>query len=325
MKVFYRFFVTIVLTFTALGSAALAAAGPYPEKPIEFVTHSAPGGGSDVFARRMGDMIAKEKILPVPLVVVNKSGGAGAIAIAYVATKKGDPYTILATTTTIYATMARGEVKVSLDDFTPICALIQDPNILVVRANAPYRNVKEFIDAAKKKRKTLNQGMGSIGSTDHILARRVEKATGVEFNIISFKQTMEANTALLGGHIDFSIGNPSELSGQIEAGTLRAIATVTDKRLPSLPNVPTLKEAGVDVSFAQIRGIWGTKNMPKDVVQYLETAFSKVTKTEPWKKYLEGEMVLDAYMGTADYKKWVERGMIAFTQDMNDLGLVKKK
>jgi len=185
--------------------------------------------------------------------------------------------------------------------------------------------VKEFIAEAKKKRKGINQGMGSIGSTDHIMSKRIEKATGVEFNVVSFKQTVEANTALLGGHIDFTIGNPSELVGQIEAGKVRPIAVLTEKRLPYFPNVPTLKEAGLDLSFAQIRGIWGTKEMPDDVVKYLETAFKKITQTESWKKYLQDEMVLDRFMGHDEFKKWLEKDMKALENDMKELGLMKKK
>jgi putative tricarboxylic transport membrane protein len=151
------------------------------------------------------------------------------------------------------------------------------------------------------------------------------KATGAEFNIVSFKQGTEANMALLGGHVDFGLSGPSETAGQIASGQLRVLATATDKRLPYMPNVPTLKEEGINVSFVQIRGIWGTKDMSKDVVQYLETAFNKITKTEPWNKYIENEMVMNAFIGSADYGKFLEREMKVLAQDMSELGLVKKK
>ncbi|TSA46121.1 MAG: tripartite tricarboxylate transporter substrate binding protein [Deltaproteobacteria bacterium] len=324
MNILCRFSVALFLVFMFLGSPTIVAAA-YPEKPIEFVTHSAPGGGSDIFARRVADMAAQNKIFSVPLVVVNKSGGSGAVATGYVATKKDEPYMIFATTISIYTTLAKGEVNVTLGDYTPICALVQDPNILAVRTEAPYKNVKEFIAAAKKKRKGLNQGLASLGATDHILSHRIQKITGAEFNIVSFKQGTEANMALLGGHVDFGLGNPSEMAGQMEAGKLRALATATDKRLPYLPKVPTLKEEGIDVSIAQIRGIWGTKNMPKEAVQYLETGFNRLTKTEAWKKYLEDELVLDAFMGSAEYSKWLEKELKNYTQELSELGLIKKK
>jgi putative tricarboxylic transport membrane protein len=325
MKLFNNFLKVLLIASLVMGAAVAAGAGPYPEKPIEFVTHSAPAGGSDIFARRVADLVGQQKIVPVPLVVVNKSGGSGAVATAYVATKKGDPYTIFATSAAIWTTLLKGEVPVSLGDFTPICGLTQDPNVLFVKADSPYKNMKEFIAAAKKKRKGISLGLTSFGGSDHLVAHRLMKATGAEFNIVSFKQGTEANMALLGGHVDFGLSGPSETAGQIASGQLRVLATATDKRLPYLPNVPTLKEEGIDVSFVQIRGIWGTKDMSKDVVQYLETAFNKITKTEPWNKYIENEMVMNAFIGSADYGKFLEREMKVLAQDMNELGLVKKK
>jgi putative tricarboxylic transport membrane protein len=319
-----KLFAIFVLASMVLGTAAPAVAA-YPEKPIEFVTHSAPAGGSDIFARRVADLVGQQKIVPVPLVVVNKSGGSGAVATAYVATKKGDPYTIFATSAAIWTTLLKGEVPVSLSDFTPICGLTQDPNVLFIKADSPYKNVKEFIAAAKLKRKGLSLGLTSFGGSDHLVAHRLMKATGVEFNIVSFKQGTEANMALLGGHVDFGLSGPSETAGQIASGQLRVLATATDKRLPYMPNVPTLKEEGINVSFVQIRGIWGTKDMSKDVVQYLETAFNKITKTESWNKYIENEMVMNAFIGSADYSKFLEREMKVLAQDMNELGLIKKK
>ncbi len=324
MKLFCKISVVLVSAFMIVGLSTFAVAA-YPDKPVELVTHSAPGGGSDVFARNVIDMMAKEKLLPVPLVVVNKPGGSGAVATAYVAKKKDDPYTLFATTTSIYTTLVKGEVKVTLDDFTPICGLMQDPNILTVSADAPFKNVKEFIAEAKKKRKGITMGLTSLGSSDQISAHRIEKETGVEFNVVSFKAGSEAFTALLGGHVNFSVGNPGETSGLIDAGRLRVLATLTDKRLPFMPKVPTLKEEGVNVAFYQLRGIWGTKNMPKEVSKYWETVFLKLTGTASWKKYLEKDLALDNYMESTEYKKFLEKELKMYEVELSALGQIKKK
>jgi putative tricarboxylic transport membrane protein len=314
----------LILASMILVSATFAVAGPYPEKPIEFVTHSAPGGGSDIFARHIANLLEKEKIVTVPVVVVNKSGGSGAVAVAYVAPKKGDAYTIFATSPGIYATLVKGEVKASLADFTPICSLIQDPNVLVVRASAPYKNLKEFIAEAKKKRKGLSLGLSSVGGGDHAIAIRMGEATGAEFNVVSFKQGTEAIMAILGGHIDFGLSSPGETAGQIESGQLRVLATATDKRLPQMPNVPTLKEEGVDVSYTSIRGIFGPKDMPKEAVKYWESAFLKAVETPSWKKYLEKEVVLGAYMGSAEFGKFLEKELPRLRGELIGFGLIKK-
>lgn len=320
-----KLFTILILTSMILASAPLAVAGPYPEKNIEFVTHSAPGGGSDIFARHIANLLEKEKIVSVPLVVVNKSGGSGAVAVAYVAPKKGEAYTLFATSPGIYATLVKGEVKASLEDFTPICSLIQDPNVLVVRADAPYKNVKEFIAEARKKRKGLSLGLSSLGGGDHAIAIRMGETTGVEFNIISFKQGTEAIMAIMGGHVDFGLSSPGETAGQIESGQLRVLATATDRRLPQMPNVPTLKEEGVDVSYTSIRGIIGPKDMPRDAVKYWESAFQKLTQTQSWKKYVEKETVLDAYMGSAEFGKFLEKELPRLRGELIGFGLIKKK
>lgn len=315
----------LILTSLVLASAVVAMAAAYPEKAVELVTHSAPGGGSDIFSRHIVNLMEKEKIVSVPLVVVNKSGGSGAVAVAYVAPKAGDAYTIFATSPGIYATLVKGEVKASIDDFTPICALIEDPNVLVVRAEAPYKNVKEFIAEARKKRKGLSLGLSSLGGGDHAIAIKMGEATGVEFNIVSFKSGTEAIMAIMGGHVDFGLGNPGETAGQIESGQLRVLATATDRRLPQMPNVPTLKEEGIDVSYTSIRGIIGPKGMPKEAVKYWEGAFQKLTQTQSWKKYIEKEKVLDAYKGSAEFGKFFEKELPRLRGDLVKFGLIKKK
>jgi len=320
-----KFFKILALAVIVAGISPMAIAGPYPEKPIELVTHSAPGGGSDIFSRHITNIIQKNKLISVPMVVVNKPGGSGAIGVAYVAPKVGDAYTIFATSPGIYATLVKGEVEASIKDFTPICALIQDPNILVVKGDAPYKNVKEFIAAAGKKRKGLSLGLSSLGGGDHAIAIKMGEATGVEFNIVSFKQGTEALMAIMGGHVDFGLGNPGETAGQLESGQLRVLATATDKRIPQMPNVPTLKEEGIDVSYTSIRGILGPKDMPIESVRYLESVFKKLTQTADWKNYVEKEVVMDAFMDSAEFSKFFDKELPRLRGDLERFGLIKKK
>ena len=324
MKSFRKSNIILILSFVFLGSTTMVAAGSYPEKPIEFVLHGSPGGGGDVFVRHTANILEKEKLVPVPIVVLNKTGGSGAIGVAYVASKKGDAYTIFATSGGVYSTLVRGEVKASLNDFVPICALIQDPVVLAVRASAPYKNVKEFIAEARKKRKGLSVGLTTIGAGDHIIALSIGKATGVEFNTVSFKRAPEAHMAIIGGHVDFGLYNPAEIASQIDSGQFRILATSTDRRLPLMPNVPTLKEEGVDVSYASIRGVIAPRGMPKDAVKFWETAFQKVTETPSWKEYVEKERVLSAYMGSAEFGKFLEKDLKRLREDLIELGLIKK-
>jgi putative tricarboxylic transport membrane protein len=321
---YLKLFVVAVFVFVMAGIALPVGAASYPEKPVEFVTHSAPGGGSDIFARHIANLMEKEKIVSVPMVVVNKSGGGGAIGVAYVAPKKGEAYTIFATSPGIYATLVKGEVKASIEDFTPICALIQDPNILVVRGDGPYKTMKDFVAAAKKKRKGMSMGLSSLGGGDHAITVKMGEALGTEFNIISFKTGTEATMAVMGGHVDFSMGGPGEAAGQIASGQLRVLATATDRRLPQMPNIPTLKEEGIDVSYTSIRGIIGPKDMPKEALKYWEVAFKKLTETSAWKQYLDKEGVLGAYMDSATFTKFFDKELPRLKGDLVKFGLIKK-
>lgn len=311
-----------------LAAMSLVVAGPisvfaaYPEKPIEFVVHQAPGGGSDLFVRGIIDMLMKEKIVSVPMPVLNKAGGSGAVAVAYVAQKKGDSYTIFATTTPVFSTMARRNM--TLDDFTPVCRLVIDPNVLCVKVDSPYKDITELIAAAKKTRKSVKMGVGSIGGTDHQIGHMIGKTAGVEFNIIGFKTGGEAFTALLGGHVDFSTTNPSEMAGQLEAGKVRFLATLTEKRLPYLPNIPTMKEKGIDLVFLQSRGFFMPKGVPVEVVKYFETAFDKLRQTDAWKKYIKDDMLLDAYQNGSEFKAWLEKEMVLYSANIKEMGLIEK-
>jgi putative tricarboxylic transport membrane protein len=236
--------------------------------------------------------------------------------------KKADPYTIFATTTPVYSTMVKRHV--SLDEFTPLCRMAIDPIVFTVSGASPYKDATEVIAAARKARKSIKMGIGSIGGTDNQVGEMIARATGVEFNIISFKNGGEAMTAVLGGHVDFSCSNYAEAIGQIEAGKLRMLATAGDKRLPYLPNLPTLKERGIDVSFSQARGFFLTKGVAPEVVKYFEAAIDKLRKTESWKKYLQEDYLLDAPLSGSEFKAWLANEFIVYEKNLKAMGQFDK-
>ncbi len=307
----------MVGVISVIGGLSVAFAA-YPEKPIEFVVHQAPGGGSDLFTRGVVEMLTREKIISVPMVVLNKAGGSGAVSVSFVVEKKGDPYTIFATTTPVYSTMVKR--KISLDEFTPLCRMTIDPIVFTVRGTSPYKDVADVIAAAKKARKSIKLGTGSVGGTDHQVGTMIGLATGVEFNAISFKTGGEAQTALLGGHIDFTCSNPAEALGLIEAGKLRMLASATDKRIPFLPTLPTLKEKGIDVAFNQARGFFLTKDVSPEVFKYWETAFQKLRNAPSWKNYLKAEYLIDAPLNGSEFKAWLANEWPMYERNLKAMG-----
>jgi len=269
-----------------------------PSKQIETVVHTGPGGGSDLFARAIAEMLQKEKLVTQRLQVVNKPGGGTAVAMSYLAEKKGETHTIgFYTGAWVTNPLTTVEATVTVKDLTPITRLVLEPAVIAVKADSPYKNIKDFIEAAKKNPKQLAQSGGTITSRDNLVRLLLQKATGAQWNFISFPSGGERLSNLLGGHVQMMVIEPQEAGEQIRAGNLRVIASLTEKRLPSLPNVPTINEQGIDVPIIpQARGLLAPPAVPKEVVAYWEGVFEAFVKTPSWKQYLEQYQFEDAYL-----------------------------
>jgi putative tricarboxylic transport membrane protein len=290
--------------------APLAAAQSFkPAKPVEFVTHTGPGGGGDVLARFISTAVEKEKLVPVRLQVVNKPGGGGATAMAYLAEKQGDAHTIAVFTGIWFTTpLMRAEAKVTFKDLTPIARLVLEPALIAVKNDAPYKTLKDFIDAARQKPGELKQSAGSIGARDWVVRQLLMKATGANWAYISFPGGGERIAALLGGHVNMMVIEPQEAGEHIRAGNLRVIAQIAEKRLPGFPNVPTIKEAGFDIpNVPQVRGIVGPPAMPAEAVAYWEEVFARLAQTATWRKYLEDNEFEPGFLRSAELAKFADQ------------------
>src|SRR4051812_12962908 len=279
----------LLLLAAAIGAPAALAQGFKPTRPVEVVVHTGPGGGNDVLARAIANIVEKEKLLPVRLQVANKPGGNGLVSIAYLAEKRGDPNTLgLFTTTLVSAYLTSAEAKVSLSDLTPIARLVQEPAVIAVKADAPFKTLPEFIDAAKKALGQLKQSGGSTTSRDNIVRQQLQKATGARWAFISFPGGGERIAALLGGHVNMMVIEPEEAGQHIRAGSMRVLAQIADSRLKGFPDTPTLKEAGFDVPLVpQIRGVVAPPGIPRENAAYWEDFFRQLTRTPSWQKYLD--------------------------------------
>jgi len=289
-------------------SNAVFAQGFTPTRPVEAVVHTGPGGGSDLLARAVALMIEKEKLLPVRMQVVNKTGGGGAVAAAYLAEKKGETHTIgFFTGVWLTNPLTSAEAKVSLKDLTPVARLVLEPALIAVKADAPYKTLAEFVSAAKQKPGELKQSGGSITSRDNVVRQQLQRAGGARWQFISFPGGGERIAALLGGHVNMMVIEPAEAGEHIRAGNMRVLAQVTDSRLPAFPNVPTLKEAGFNVTpVPQVRGVVAPPGIPRENVAYWEGVFKKLTQTESWKKFLADNQFEDGYQNAADLTKFYE-------------------
>jgi len=295
----------IALSIAALALAAPAAAQWKPTKPVDLIVHTGPGGGSDLLARAMTTMIEKEKLVPVRINVINKPGGNGAVAAAALVERKGDPHTIgLITSVWIAGPLTSSEAKITVHDLKPIAQLMLEPAVFVVRADSPYKTLKDFIEAAKAKPGALKQSGGSVTSRDNIIRLSLQHATGAKWAFVSFQGGGERLAALLGGHVDIMVIEPQEAGEQVRAGKLRVLTQLTEKRLPGWPDVPTLKESGYDVAMTpQIRAVVAPPEQPADASMYWENTFDKLRKTESWKKYVHDNQLEESFADGATLKK----------------------
>jgi len=304
-------------------SAGLARSQEFkPSKQIEAVVHTGPGGGSDLLARAIADLLQKEKLIPQRMQVVNKPGGGPAVAMSYLTEKKGETHTIgFFTGVWVTNPLTTVEANVTVKDLTPIVRLVLEPAVIAVKADSPYKNMKDFIDAAKKNPKQLAQSGGSITSRDNLMRLLIQKATGTQWNFISFPSGGERLSNLLGGHVQMMVIEPQEAGEQIRAGNLRVIASLTEKRLASLPNVPTIKEQGIDVPLIpQARGVLAPPAVPREVVQYWEGVFERLEKSATWKQYLEQNQFEDGYLKGPPLNKFFDDLTVQMREVLKEAG-----
>ncbi len=243
------------------------------------------------------------KHLGQAVVVVNRAGGGGAVGYTEGAQAKPDGYTLTAAVTPL--TILPHEVKTAFTykSFDPVINIVSDPSMFLVRSEAPWKTMKEFLDQAKKNPGMISVGNSGAGGGVHLVALAFEKAAGVKFNHIPFSGGGPSVTALLGGHINAVSVSPPEGISQIQAGKLRIIALFADKRFEMFPAVPTVKEQGVNFAMGMWRGLAAPKGTPPAVIQKLHDAFKKGMDDPGFKKNAKDMAVNLEYLSPADFGK----------------------
>ena len=305
-------------------SASIAwAQGFAPSRPVEFVVHTGSGGGSDVFARAVIEMAEKEKLAPQPLRVINKTAGASAQAMAYLAEKKGDDHVIAVFTNTWLATPLTGkDAAHTVKDFTPIVRLVLEPTIAVVRADSPYRTLADFVAAAKKDPGKLKQAGGSLTAIESLTGLLIQSATGAKWAFIQTPSVNDRMINLLAGKVDIIIPQPQDANEHIASGKMRAIAAITERRLSVFPDVPTVKEQGIGIPIiANVRGVLAPPGISKDAARYWEDFFARLTRTASWKKYVEENQVEDVFLKGAELAPYLDEQIGLMRRVLREAGV----
>ena len=306
----------IVRHILAAGFAALAFAAPaalaqeaFPAKPIALVVPFPPGGVADIVARPVADAMGRH--LNVPVVVENKSGAGGGIGMGYVAKAKPDGYTLLLALSSIsilpVADQVTGRAPMfELKQFAPVARLTADPTVLAVRADSPWKTVAEFVADAKKRPGAITYGSSGNYGTMHIPMEMFATAAGIKLLHVPFTGGGPAVVALLGGTVDALSTGPSTVIQHVKAGKVRVLASWGDRRLASLPEIPTLAESGFDAVFFQWSALFAPAGTPDAVLAKLREA-ARVAAADP--KFVTTLNTVDApvqYLDTPEFQRFWE-------------------
>ncbi|MBI4637993.1 MAG: tripartite tricarboxylate transporter substrate binding protein [Candidatus Rokubacteria bacterium] len=325
----------LIITLLLVLVAALPAGAAWePTKPVEFVIPAGTGGGADQMARLIAGIAEKHKLSPQSIIVVNKSGGAGAEGFLHVKGKRGDAHTIIITLSNLFTTPLHTGVPFNWKDLTPIARMALDQFILWVNTGRPdkadYKTAKEYLAAVKERAGGAERmKMGGTGSAqeDQIITIQVEQALGLKFTYVPFKGGGEVCVNLVGNHVDSTVNNPIECVSHWKAGRVRPLAVFDASRIPDpdWKDIPTVKEAlGLDIQYNMLRGIFGPPEMPKEATEWYVDFLRKVYDTPEFKAYLSKGALKPAFATGAEYVKWVEGAEQLHKDLMTKGGLLKK-
>lgn len=321
---------------TLIAGAVVAATIPLvhaqawsPQKNVEIIVGSAPGGSNDKTARTVERAIVEGKLIPTTLSVVNKPGGGSTIAFSYVNQKKGDAHTLLIGTTALLTNHIVGTSQLSYMDFTPIASLFNDYVVFAVNANSSIKTGKDLIAKLKENPQSVSIGFATaLGSHNHIAAGLLAKTVGVNarnLKAVAFKGSAEAITQLLGGHIDMVTTAAGNVSSHLAEGRLRVIGISADKRFGgAFANVPTWKEQGADLVYGGWRSIIGPKGLTPAQVSYWEGVLRKVTENPDWKADLAKNYWSDDFVTSAQFSKDIAKDYADIKAVLTEIGLAKQ-
>ena len=276
-------------------------AADFPTKEVQIIIPWAAGGATDLIFRALAATTGK--YFGKAVVVINRPGGGGAVGYTEAAQAKPDGYTLVSAVTPLTILPHQVTTAFTYKNFDAIINVVDDPSMFLVRSDAPWKTLKEFLDYAKKNPDMITVGNSGAGGGVHLVALAFERAAGVKFNHIPFSGGGPSVTALLGGHINAVSVSPPEGIEHVKAGKLKIIALFAEKRFEMFPDVPTVKEQGIDFMMGMWRGLVAPKGTPPDAVKKLHDAFKQGMDDPVFKKNAKDMAVNLSYLGPEAFGK----------------------
>ena len=308
------------LAVLAVALLPLAAQAEYPERPIKMIVPWAAGGDTDNIFRPFAPLFQKH--LGQTVVIANVGGASGTKGAKEAKDSPPDGYTLYAVHDYIHLTYWTGVADVNYSDFEPICMLASTASVLTASPKTPWKSLKDLIADAKKRPGQITVG-ATLGSTSHFFPAMVEKAAGIKFKYVSYEGLAPRMNAILGGHIDLTDSNLTQ-KGKVEAGQLKFLGIATAQRSPEMKNVPTLKEQGVNVTYAVNRGLMAPKGTAAPILAKLESSCQAAAKEPEFAHAMQLQGTDVRYMGRKQYGTWLKEADKENHDLAKDLGLLKR-
>jgi putative tricarboxylic transport membrane protein len=298
----------------ALAIAAPAAAAWEPTRPVEFIVPAGTGGGADQMARVIQGIVTKHSLMKQPMLVINKSGGAGGEGFLDVKGSRGNPHKLIITLSNLFTTPLGTGIPFSWKDLTPVAMMALDEFVLWVPADTPYKTAKDYVEAAKAAPGTMKMGGTGSKQEDQIITVAIEKASGAKFTYIPYRGGGEVAVQLVGKHVNSTVNNPIEAVAQWRAGQLRPLCVFDGKALPykdkvtadmTWGDIPTCKSQGLDIEYLMLRGVFTTPNATPDQVAFYVDLLKKVRETPEWQALMKDGAFNQTFMTGDEYAKWV--------------------
>lgn len=305
----------------AFGSQAIAQDYPSADETLDWTIAFGPGGGNDIMARTIIEILTKYELYPGDISPENRAGGSGAVGWGYLFAQSGNPYGISTTSGSFVTTPLQADTPWQPEDFTPVALLAADDLVLVVNGTSEIQNIDDFIAMAKSQPMNIG-GTGTV-NVDFIVPTLFAKKAGFEFDYVSFNSMADQTTALLSDALDAMVGNPGEILGLIESGELRPLVFSGQTTPDALEGVPTMGDIGFDIGVSMPRGLILAPNAPAEAQDWWIETMKKVVETPEWGEYIARNTLTPTIIYGEDFRTFLENTKNGFGVVLRSVGAIE--
>jgi putative tricarboxylic transport membrane protein len=311
--------IALVLSACSGGSNTTESAEDYPSQDLDWTIAFGPGGGNDMMARKLVQIIQDEKLYPANIAVENREGGSGATGWGYLLSKAGDPYNISTTSGSFLTTPLQADPGWTYKNFTHVGLMATDDALLLVDGKSNVKTFEDWVSYAKAKGKVVVGGIGTV-NVDFILQSLIAEHAGYEIEYVPYNEEGQVQTSLLSGALDAMVSNPGSILGQVEGREMTALLFTGKERLAALPDVPTGAEKGMADLPSMPRGLILPPEVPDYARDWWIKTMQQVVKSEAWTQYLAQNYLTKNELWGADFTKYLETTTAEFENTLKEQG-----